>query len=178
MIIFMGLAGSGKSTMGQLLAAHLQCPWISTGHLLRSHMDKDTQKQMLRGEIISDEKTLTVLDEEFRRIGAHQKQFILDGTPRTMRQAQWLVNKDQTGELKITAVVHLVIDETKARERLLKRQRPDDHEQAIIERFSEYEKSIKPIVKYLTAEGYKVRDINADQKPQAVEEDIEQALGL
>jgi len=178
MIIFMGLAGSGKSTMGQLLAAHLQCPWVSTGSLLRSHMDKDTQKQMLKGEIISDELTLGVLDEEFRRIGAHEKQFILDGTPRTMRQAEWLVSKDHGGELKITSIIHLAIDKDKAKQRLLKRQRPDDYEQAIAERFREYDESIKPIVKYLTKEGYKFHEINADQKPEAVEADIEKELGI
>jgi adenylate kinase len=178
MIIFMGLAGSGKSTMGQLLAAHLRCPWISTGHLLRSSMDKDTQKQMLRGEIISDELTLGVLDEEFRRIGADHTQFILDGTPRTMRQAKWLVNKDQEGELKIKAIIHLDIDKKKAKQRLLSRRRPDDHEQAITERFREYDEAIKPILKYLTGEGYKVHEIDADQKPEQVEKDIEEALGV
>ena len=178
MIIFMGLAGSGKSTMGRLLAAHLHCPWISTGNLLRQKMDPETQAKMLRGEIVSDEHTLAALDEEFRRIGAHQNQFILDGTPRTMRQAQWLVQKDQAGELKITSVIHLNIKPPAAKERLISRQRPDDHEAAIIERFREYDEAIVPIIKYLTAEGYKVHQINAEQKPSQVEDDIEEALGF
>ena len=178
MIIFMGLAGSGKSTMGQLLAAHLRCPWVSTGNLLRQSMDAATQKQMLRGEIISDEQTLAVLDEEFRRIGADRRQLILDGTPRTMRQAKWLVDKDQAGELKITGVIHLNIEQPKAKDRLLARQRPDDHDQAIAERFREYDEAIVPIIKYLTKEGYKVHEINADQPPHQVEADIEKALGL
>lgn len=178
MIIFMGLAGSGKSTMGHFLAAHLHCPWVSTGNLLRQHMDKETQQQMLRGEIISDDQTLSVLDAEFRRIGAHQHQFILDGTPRTMRQAEWLVQKDKEGELKINAIIHLNLDPAHAKERLLARKRPDDHEQAIAERFREYEEAIVPIVDYLTKEGYKVHQINADQPPHKVEDDIEKALGL
>lgn len=178
MIIFMGLAGSGKSTMGQLLAAHLHCPWISTGNLLRQKMDRATQEQMLRGEIINDDHALAVLDEEFRRIAAHQNQFILDGTPRTMRQAKWLVQKDKEGELKINAVFHLNIDPEKAKERLLTRKRPDDHEQAIAERFREYEEAILPIINYLNEQGYKVHEINADQKPAKVEDDIEEALGL
>lgn len=178
MIVFMGLAGSGKSTMGQLLAAKLNCPWISTGSLLRQKMGAKTQEQMLRGEIISDDHTLAVLDEEFRRIGNHGKQFILDGTPRTMRQAKWLVEKDQTGELKITGIIHLNVSRETAKERLLARQRPDDHEQAIAERFNEYDEKTVPIIKYFTSEGYKIHQINANQPPEAVEAEIEKALGL
>ena len=178
MIIFMGLAGSGKSTMGQLLAAHLHCPWVSTGNLLRAKMDQPTQAEMLKGKIISDEQTLAVLDEEFRRIGADQNQFVLDGSPRTMRQAQWLVEKDHAGELKITGVIHLKVAQDTAKKRLLARQRPDDHEQAIAERFREYDEAIVPIIKYLTKEGYKVHDIDADQPPEKVSADINGALGL
>jgi len=174
----MGLAGSGKSTMGQLLAAHLHCPWISTGNLLRERMDPDTQKKMLRGEIIKDEQTLGVLDEEFRRIGAGQNQFVLDGTPRTMRQAQWLVEKEKNGKIKITAIIHLNTSKETAKNRLLARQRPDDHEQAIAERFREYDDSIVPILDFLASAGYKVHAIDAEQPPEKVEADIEKALGV
>jgi adenylate kinase len=178
MIIFMGLAGSGKSTMGHFLAAHLGCPWVSTGNLLREKMDAKTQAEMLQGKIVSDEQTLDVLNEEFRRIGAHNHQFVLDGSPRTMRQAQWLVQKSQSGELKITAVIHLNIDKDAAKERLLARRRPDDHEQAITERFSEYDEAIVPILDYLKSEGCKVHEINAAQPPHQVESDIAKALGI
>ena len=178
MIIFMGVAGSGKSTLGQLLAAHLHCPWISTGNLLRQKMDAATQAQMLKGEIISDEQTLAVLDDEFRRIDASRHQFVLDGSPRTMRQAQWLVGKAQAGELKITAVIHLETAKPVAKERLLARQRPDDHEAAIEERFREYDENILPIIKYLEKEGYKVHHINSERTPQAVDADISKALGI
>jgi adenylate kinase len=178
MIIFMGVAGSGKSTMGHLLAAHLHCPWVSTGNLLRQKMDAKTQQEMLRGKIISDDQTLEVLDEEFRRIGAAQNQFILDGSPRTMRQAQWLAEKAQAGELKITATIHLKVSLETAKQRLLARQRPDDHDQAIAERFREYESSVKPILDFLNKEGYKIHEINASQKPQEVAADIQKALGV
>lgn len=178
MIIFMGIAGSGKSTLGQLLAAHLHCPWVSTGNLLRAKMDQKTQSQMLKGEIISDELTLAVLDEEFRRIETSQCQFVLDGSPRTMRQAEWLVEKARGGELKITAVIHLEVPKQIAKQRLLARKRPDDHETAIAERFREYDKNIVPIIKFFEKEGYKVHHINSERRPEEVEADIDKALGV
>lgn len=178
MIIFMGVAGSGKSTLGQLLAAHLHCPWISTGNLLRQKMDADTQAQMLKGEIISDEQTLAVLDEEFRRIDAGRNQFVLDGSPRTMRQAQWLVNKVHDGDLKITAIIHLEASKEVAKDRLLARRRPDDHEAAITERFREYDENILPIIKFFEKEGYKVHHINSEGRPEEAEAAVEKAMGI
>ncbi|HVS79281.1 MAG TPA: nucleoside monophosphate kinase [Candidatus Saccharimonadales bacterium] len=178
MIIFMGIAGSGKSTMGQLLAAHLHCPWISTGNLLRQSMDRQTQQKMLRGEIIGDDLTLGVLDEEFRRIGADQNQFVLDGSPRTMRQAKWLVDKAKSGDLKITAIIHLNSGKEVAKERLLNRKRPDDTEDAIAERFREYDNNIVPILKYLEDEGFKVHHIDSERSPEETEAAVERALGI
>jgi adenylate kinase family enzyme len=132
----------------------------------------------LAGEIISDDLTLDVLDEEFRRIGGGQNQFILDGSPRTMRQARWLVGKDQEGELKINAIIHLEVKKQLAKERLISRRRPDDHDLAIEERFREYDENIVPILKYLDKEGYKVFHLDSSGKPEAVEAEIEKALGV
>lgn len=174
----MGLAGSGKSTMGQLLAAHLHCPWISTGNLLRQKMDASTQAEMLKGKIISDELTLQTLGEEFRRIGAANQQFILDGSPRTLHQAEWLVGKHNDGELKISAIIHLQVPRDVAKKRLLSRKRPDDHEAAIAERFAEYDKQILPIIDYLKTAGFKVYDVDSNRSPEEIEKAIEKDLRL
>lgn len=178
MIIFMGLAGSGKSTMGQLLAAHLNCPWISTGNLLRQKMDAATQAEMLRGKIISDEQTLEVLEEEFQRIGASNKQFILDGSPRTKQQAEWLVGKMKQGQFKIDIVFHLIVTKDVAKKRLLSRHRPDDHEEAIAERFREYDEQVVPIINYLTSEGINVCEIRSEDLPEKIEIELEKVLGI
>jgi adenylate kinase len=178
MIIFMGLAGSGKSTLGQLLAAHLHCPWVSTGNLLRQKMDKATQEEMLQGKIISDKQTLAVLDEEFERIGASQNEFVLDGSPRTMPQAKWLVEKIKAGQLKLTAVIHLNVPKELARERLLSRGRPDDTPPAIAERFEEYDIVIMQVLNYLKTQGYAIHEIDADHQPEVTEANILKVLGV
>ncbi len=177
MIIFLGLAGSGKSTQGQLLAAHLHCPWISTGNLLREYnMSEQVQKQMLKGEIIDDGTTLAVLDKELQRIDAAKNECILDGSPRTLAQAEWLVAKSNSKLLKITGVIHLRTDQPTAKARLLARHRPDDNEEAIAERFSEYESKVKPIIDYLVSQGIRVYQIDGNREPEVIAVDIVQKL--
>ena len=179
MIILLGLAGSGKSTQGQLLAAHLHCPWISTGNLLREfNMDSAIQKQMLQGEIIDDETTLSVLEKELVRLDAFANECILDGTPRTLYQAEWLIKKEHSKELKITALVHLQASVDTAKMRLLARHRPDDTEPAIAERFAEYENTVKPIIEYMKQAGVTVYKVDADRKPETVAADIITKLGI
>jgi adenylate kinase len=179
MIIFMGLAGSGKTTQGQLLAARLHCPWISTGNLLREfNMDAQLQKRMLKGEIISDEFTLKVLSNELDRIEADHDECILDGSPRTLKQAEWLVDRFKNHKLQITGIIHINISEETAKKRLLSRHRPDDYDEAIAERFREYEQNILPIINYFKKEGFKLYEIDGDRRPAAVAKEIEEALGL
>jgi adenylate kinase len=179
MIVFMGLAGSGKSTQGQLLAAHLHCPWLSTGGLLRQYnTDPKVQKKMLSGKVIDDRTVTSVVDAELRRIEAANNECILDGFPRSLAQAEWLADKIQKNQLKISAILHLQASKQTAKTRLLARHRPDDNEAAIAERFTEYDKVIKPIVDYFRSQGFEVHDINGESTPEETAEAITSALKL
>lgn len=177
MIIFMGLAGSGKTTQGQLLAARLHCPWVSTGNLLREHnIDSEVQKRMLKGEIIDDQTTLKVLGDELERVEADHDECVLDGSPRTLRQAQWIMDRFKNHHLKISAIIHINLSEAVAKQRLLARHRPDDVEEAIAERFREYQDNILPILNYLKAQGLKIYEVDGDHDPTDVAKQITDAL--
>lgn len=176
MIILIGRAGTGKSTQGQRLAKYLNCKWVSVGNVLRSRMSGEYAERMLAGEVLDDDQVLPLLDTELKKINAAKNEFILDGSPRTMVQAKWWVNKVKKEEVKLTAVIHLDASEEVVRDRLLARGRPDDHETAIAERFKEYKKVIMPILHYLEKEKLPVFHINAENPPEKVEAEIENTL--
>jgi adenylate kinase len=177
MIIFMGVAGSGKSLQGKLLADQLGLPWLSTGEFLRMLVAGERRKQMLAGNLLEDQEIIGLVRKIFAIIDTNQE-FVLDGFPRTTAQADWLLNQVKHGQLKVTAVIHLIADEAVVHQRLLGRGRPDDHDEAIAERFKEYEEAAKPILEHFKFGGVKVYDIDAQQDVQTIHESILKALEL
>lgn len=175
MIIFMGVAGSGKSLQGRLLADRQALPWLSTGEFLRMLISGDERRDMLAGKLLDDEEIISLVQKIFNVV-ATDEEFVLDGFPRTGGQADWLLNQVKYGQLNVTAVVHLKASEAVVRQRLLDRGRQDDYDAAISERFSEYESSIKPILVQFKDAGIKVIDIDGEQEPEAIHQNIVVAL--
>lgn len=176
MIIFMGVAGSGKSVQGRRLADEMGLPWLSTGEFLRMLISGERRKAMVAGKLLTDSDIIELVRKIFNLIDTN-KEFILDGFPRTMAQADWLLNQVKHGQLKVSAVVHIQASENAVHERLMSRGRPDDHPEAIKERFQEYEQAIKPILEDFKAAGVRVCDINGEQSVDEVNDDIVAALG-
>lgn len=175
MIIFMGVAGSGKSSQGKKLADELGYPWVSTGEFLRMLISGDRRKDMVAGKLLEDKEIIALMRKIFTIIDTEQK-LVLDGFPRTSAQADWLLSQVKHGQLHITSVVHLVATKEAVRKRLLERGRQDDTEEAITERFNEYETSIKPILQHFKEAKIKVYDINGEQAPHKVHQDIIAAI--
>lgn len=175
MIIFMGVAGSGKSVQGKMIADQLALPWLSTGEFLRMLIAGDKRKAMLDGELLGDQEIIALIRKIFNIVDTSQE-FILDGFPRTTAQADWLLSQVKHGQLDITAVIHLVASKEAVRERLLSRGRLDDHHEAINKRFEEYEESIKPILVHFKEASIPVHDINGEQSVEAVHQDILKCL--
>lgn len=171
MILFTGVAGSGKSLQGRMLADARAYPWLSTGEFLRMLVAGEKRKAMLAGHLLPDEEIIAVVEKVFTLIDV-QEEFILDGFPRTVRQAEWLHGYANDASAGIILAVHLMADKAVVRERLLGRGRPDDYEAAINKRFDEYEQSMRPILDYLIDQGVVVADVNADQSVDEIHQDI------
>lgn len=175
MIIFTGVAGSGKSSQGRRLADEHGLPWLSTGEFLRMLIAGERRKDMLKGKLFDDQEMIALVRKIFSIINTDEE-FILDGFPRTAAQADWLLSQVKHGQLHISAVIHLQASEEVVSKRLLSRGRQDDTEEAIRERFNEYQQAILPILQHFKEAGIKVIDVNADQSVEQVHELIDAAL--
>ena len=99
MIVFFGPAGAGKSVQGNLLAARNDWRWLGAGQLLRDSKDPELLAQMSTGQLVDPEIVNRVMGEALSRANNGKvKQVILDGYPRQLAQAKWLIeNKKNHG---------------------------------------------------------------------------------
>lgn len=175
MIIFIGVAGSGKSVQGRLLADELALPWLSTGEFLRMLISGQRRKEMLAGKLLEDREIIKLVQKIFALIDVHEE-FILDGFPRTVSQADWLLNQHKHHQLDVTAVIHLMVDEQTVLDRLERRGRQDDTKEAIAERLREFEDVVQPILGNFKKAGVPVFDIDGDDTVEAVQARIKQSI--
>src|SRR5271165_6491923 len=94
-IIMLGPPGAGKGTQAKLLAETLGIPQISTGDILRDNVARKTElgikaKDIMgRGDLVPDELVCDMVADRLLQADC-ARGFILDGFPRTVRQAEWL----------------------------------------------------------------------------------------
>jgi adenylate kinase len=91
-IVMLGAPGSGKGTQAKKLMADRNIPQISTGDMLREAVASGTRfgqqaKEIIdAGNLVSDDIMLGIISERLGRPDAEEG-FILDGFPRTEKQA-------------------------------------------------------------------------------------------
>jgi len=167
----MGVAGVGKSIQGRAVADKLALPWLSTGEFLRMLVSGERRKKMLDGHLLADEEIIELADKIFHMIDAKQE-FILDGFPRTVAQADWLLAQHRARLISISCVILLEASRDVVSERLLARGRLDDTAEAIDKRFIEHEVVTVPIIKDLEQKGIPVHHIDGARSPGEVEADV------
>lgn len=91
----MGLPGSGKGTRARIIGKMYGIPVITTGDMLRKAIARGTEKgrlaegYMKRGELVRDDIVISVVEERLSKPDVEEG-FVLDGFPRSMRQAEAL----------------------------------------------------------------------------------------
>ena len=175
MIILAGVAGSGKSEQGRLLADEAGYPWLSTGEILRVLITGQRRQEMLKGKLLSDKEVIDVFNTVVNLIDT-SKEFVLDGFPRTINQADWLLDQMHQGRFALTAVFNLVVSEEVVKKRLELRGRVDDNESSINTRFSEFREVTLPILEHFKKENITIIDIDASLSPNQVHEIIMENL--
>jgi adenylate kinase len=114
--VFLGLPGAGKGTQARVLSERLEIPQISTGDILRDHVQEGTslgvaaRTFMDRGEYVPDAIVVAMVEDRLAEADA-SKGFILDGFPRTVPQAQALEQGLAEAGTPLSAVVKFTISD-------------------------------------------------------------------
>jgi adenylate kinase len=115
-LILLGLPGAGKGTQAKVLAAKQGLLHISTGDMFReaaaegTALGKQAQEFMSAGKLVPDEVTIGMLLERIAKPDAAVG-LMLDGFPRTIRQAEALDRALAEQGSKIDAVLYIKVPE-------------------------------------------------------------------
>lgn len=175
MIIFFGPAGSGKSVQGQILAARYSWRWLSVGQLLRDTHDPKLIQEMQTGDLVNSDKVNTIVADALKR-AKDINRVIIDGYPRELSQAKWLVNNKADHGRAIGAVIVLEVPKNELLRRLQLRGRADDTSEAIEERLQIYREEIYPILSYFTEQKIHIAHIDGAGTVGQVHDRIEAEL--
>ncbi len=115
-LVFLGAPGAGKGTIAKEMVAKYHIAHISTGDILRAdaaaqtEAGKQAEAMMKSGQLVPDD---LVADMVRRRIAAPdcKSGFILDGFPRTIRQAELLEDALSEQKISLDLVVYLEVDD-------------------------------------------------------------------
>lgn len=205
-LIFLGAPGTGKGTQASVLAHKYNIPQISTGDILRkavvdeTALGKKAKAVMASGGLVPDDIIIALIDERLNDNDC-KSGYILDGFPRTIKQAEDLDNMlaEKDG---IDAVIYFDVSEDEIVKRLTSRrtctqcgynhnmiydppvagtkcakcggpviQREDDKEETVRNRLVVYTEKTAPLVDYYQEQN-KLYVIDAAQDVEKVRQNI------
>lgn len=180
--VLIGAPGSGKGTQALSLSKKLGVDIVSVSHLLKKSMNGkdqlslDIQKTMDEGSLVSDDIILKLLNKELAK-SCYTKGFILDGFPRTLKQAELMLGWD------LDLVLYLDVDDSVIIKRMSGRrvhaasgrvyhtifsppkvqgfddvtgeplsQRDDDKEEVVLKRLSLYHEQTEKIISWVESQ--------------------------
>ena len=115
-ILLLGPPGGGKGTQSKFLMSKFNIPQISTGDMLRAHVKNDTtlgkkaKEFMDKGELVTDSLILDMMEVRFEEKDC-ENGFILDGFPRTIKQAEGLDKLFQKTNQKLDHVIVIDVED-------------------------------------------------------------------
>lgn len=161
-VLLFGAPGTGKSTYAKYLAEKRGLSWVSTGNILREVGERDShiKEVMDSGQLIPDEEVNRIVFAKLSLIGPN---FVLDGFPRTLGQAETFGDFLKKQDWTVDHIYHLSVPVEVIVGRMKARGRTDDTPESIRERFEVFEEQTKPVIEYFERSGVKITKI--DNRP-------------
>ena len=197
---------SGKGTQAKWISRKFDIPRISTGAMLRKHVADRTevgmlaQEDMNQGKLVSDDIVIKMMEARLRKEDC-KNGFLLDGYPRTMRQARALESTEvpdvvlylEVGDEEIVrrmsgrrvcpnceAVYHIINDPPESEDvcdkcgsKLIIRE--DDKEETVRKRLEVFKEETSPLVSFYTEKGI-LRRVEASGSIEETRNNAERAL--
>ena len=167
-LILLGPPGAGKGTQAARLVRKLGVPQLSTGDMLREAVALGTpiglkaKAIMEAGALVPDEVVVGIVSERISEPDANNG-FILDGFPRTLKQAEELEAILAAKRLKLDAAIELKVDPAKLVERIVTRAaeakaagltvRKDDDPEVFKSRYAAYERDTAAVTPFYRSRG-------------------------
>lgn len=120
-LVLLGLPGAGKGTQAYRLASRYDVPLVATGDIFRRNVEEGTElgaearEYMDAGELVPDDVVTGMVVQTLDQMG---DDFILDGFPRTIPQAEGLEAELARRALPLDAALLLVVDDQLAVKRI------------------------------------------------------------
>jgi adenylate kinase len=182
--IILGPPGAGKGTQAKMIAVKFGIVHLSTGDMFREAKkpDNSISELLSSGQLVPDEIVVNMVRKRLEKNNI-KKGFLLDGFPRTVKQAEELDRILMSENIKIDGIFLINVPFEEAVKRIEGRRvcacgasyhtvllppkesgkcdrcdgmlfhRSDDKENVIRDRFSVYEKQTKPLIEYYKERG-------------------------
>ena len=173
-ILMMGGQGVGKGTMSKMLLDNGNYDYIETGAMLRAApADSDVAKTIASGQLVSDEQIFGLVSDNMHE--GHDA--LMDGFPRTLAQAQWLVktfaDKYDIRVIYMTVPTEIMLARINKRINEGAGRKDDADPDAVKRRLDTFFNVTVPAIEWLrTAEGIHFAEIDACGTPDSIYTEI------
>ena len=211
-IILLGPPGAGKGTQAETLCSNFAIPHISTGNMLREAVEaetdlgKEAKALMDVGILVSDEVIVGLVEERIN-LPDCKNGFLFDGFPRTIPQAEALVNRS----IEIDFVIEIDVPDEEIISRMSGRrmhpgsgrnyhvtfnppkvegkddatgesliQREDDKPETVKDRLKVYTNQTSPLISFYTEQSNSIKyiQVSGSDAPSVVSQNILEKISI
>ena len=153
-MLLIGAPGAGKGTQAKLIAERFHIAHISSGDLLRTHVQenttigRDAREFLAKGDLVPDAIVMDMLRKPVVA-ASEDGGYVLDGFPRTVEQAKAAYETAQELGVAVEVAIYLEVPTAELTRRLLARGRGKDDTPEVIEhRLEVFEAMTRPMLDY------------------------------